>query len=74
MIKEEDLKEYGKVEKCEEVGGTFHVIITEGFSDNGISTLECLNKINSAIGEKYPMVKKLITDNNKFEYIAKPKN
>ena len=74
MIKAEELKEYGKVEKCEEVNDTFHVIITEGFSDNMIKTIDCINKINSSVGEKYPMVKKLVTDTDNFEYIAEPKN
>jgi len=74
MIEAKDLKEYGLVEKCKEVNGTFHIIITKGFNDNIVTTMECLKKINSAIGKVYPSVKKLITDTDNFEYIAKPKN
>ncbi len=73
MIKPEDLAKFGKVEICEEVNNTFHIRITDGFSDNATKTYECLTKVNKAIGHKYPMVKKCISEENYFDYIAKIK-
>lgn len=75
MITAEDLKDYGKVEKCEEVNGTFEVKITDGFSSNAIKTFELMNKINSAVGHIYSVVDKCVTDENLFDYrLIKPKN
>lgn len=75
MIKSEDLKEYGKVEKCEEVDGAFEVKITDGFNVNAVKTIELMKKINSAVGHIYSVVDKCITDDNLFDYrLTKPKN
>lgn len=72
MLTAEDLKQFGKVEKCEEVDNTFHVIITDGFDDNNKKTLECLYLIDNAIGHKYPVLGKCISRKDYLEYIAKP--
>ena len=75
MIKAEDLKDYGKVEKCEEVNGTFEVKITDGFSSNAMKTFELMKKIDSAVGHIYSVVDKCVTDENLFDYrLRKPKN
>lgn len=68
MITADDLKEYGKVEKCEEVDGAFEVKITDGFSINAIKTFELMGKINAAVGHIYPIIGKCVTDDNLFEY------
>jgi hypothetical protein len=68
-MKAEDLKEYGKVELCEVQGDTFHIKITEGFTTNAVKTFELIGKIDKAIGDEYPIIKKCVTDNNIFDYV-----
>lgn len=75
MLTAEDLKEYGKVEKCEEVNGTFEIKITTGFDTNAKKTFELMKKINASIGHVYSVVDKCVTDKNLFDYrLSKPKN
>jgi hypothetical protein len=44
ILTKEDLKEYGMVEKCGEIDGTFQVKITTGFSSNDIKTFEIMGR------------------------------
>ncbi len=74
MITKEDLKEYGKVEICEEINGKFHIKITEGFNPNAINTFQLMKKINDAIGDKFSVVDKCKTDENLFDYVLKLKS
>lgn len=66
------LKPYGKVEKCEESNGQFHVKITDGFSVGMRSTMTLIGKINDVVGHKYGTVVRCVTDENLFEVILKP--
>ena len=68
----QDLKEYGKVEVCEEVNGEFHIKITEGFSSKATNVFLLMNFIDIAIGKKYNKVVKCVTDENMFDYKLKP--
>lgn len=73
MITKEQLKEFGKVEVCEEIDGKFHVRITEGFSTNAMQTFKLMRIIAEAVGDKFPIVDKCHTDTNLFDYVLKPK-
>lgn len=66
------LKKYGKVEICEEVDNTFHVKITSGFDINARNTFKCMGKILEHVGDKYPHVKKNVSDTDLYEIILKP--
>lgn len=75
MLTAEDLKDFGKLVKCEEVNGAFEVKITNGFSSNARNTFELMKKIDSAVGHIYSVVDKCVTDNNLFDYrLIKPKS
>ena len=67
----EDLKEYGKVEVCEEINGEFHIKITEGFSTKGLNVFTLMGIIDKAIGKNYNKVIKCVTDENLFDYKLK---
>lgn len=67
------LSQYGKIEKCAEENGRFHIKITEGFKSKAQETFKLIGEINNVIGETYPTIERLVTDNNLFEYIAKKK-
>lgn len=71
MITRHELKQYGKVEIFEEVNDRFHVKITEGFNPNANNTFELMGKINAAVGDKYPLTEKLVTDTDMFDCILK---
>lgn len=70
MIK--GINEYGKVEKCEEINGEYHVLITDGFTNKGMNTFKILELITKAVGDKYPTLKKCVSDVGIFDVILKP--
>ena len=72
MINKDNLKEYGEVELCEVIDGMFHVKITKGFNNNAIIVFELMKKIDKSVGDKYPIIDKLVTEENLFEYVLKP--
>ena len=72
-LTKDDLSEYGQVEICEEKDGKFHVKITKGFDTNFNKTFELMGKINDAVGHKYSIVDKCVTDDNLFDYVLSPK-
>lgn len=74
MITAEDLKQYGKVVKCQEVGDAFEVKITDGFDINATNTFELMKKIHNSVGHIYSVIDKCVTDENLFDYrLIKPK-
>lgn len=70
MIK--GIEEFGKVEKCEEVNGEYHIKITDGFSGKAMNTFRLMKFINEAIGDKYPNISKCVTDDNLYDCVLKP--
>lgn len=74
IMNKEDLKEFGKVEICEETtGGLFHIRITEGFDNNAVNTFKLMKKINIMIGDKFSFITKCVSDKNLFEYMLSQK-
>lgn len=74
MITKKELEEFGKVEICEEKDGKLHIKITEGFSTNAMNTFKLMGVISKAVGDKYPIIDKCVTDDNLFDYILKAQN
>ncbi len=67
------IKQYGKVEICEErKDNKFQVKIT-GFIGNRIIPFMLIRFINDMVGKKYSIVEKCVTDKDMFDYILKPK-
>lgn len=72
MITAEELKQYGKVEKCDVIDDKLHILITDGFSINANNTFDLFNKIIQKSGE-YQIIETCITDTNLFNLILKKK-
>lgn len=71
MIQKEDLARFGEVEKCEEAGTIFHVVIKRGFKNNMRNTCTLLAVISNSVEHKFPLILKLVNDIDHFELIAK---
>lgn len=69
LLTKEDLKDYGNVVICGEIGDKFIIKITDGFDPNAKNTFGLMKKISDAIGEKYPIIEACESDHNLFEYI-----
>lgn len=62
------LAEFGKVVTVKQSDNDFEFLITDGFSQNALSTFACMEECYK-IAEIYPNVKKCVTEDNIFHLI-----
>lgn len=70
----ETLAEYGKIVECGGDDTTFTVHITTGFNNGAKNSFDCIEIINNAVGDKYPMMKSCDIDTGHFKYVLKIKD
>jgi len=68
------LSDYGLVEKCQVKDNGFEIMITDGYDNNMMNTLEVMKLIDDNIGYLYPLIGYCKTDLNLYHCILNPRN
>lgn len=65
------LEKYGKVDnvKYKPNEGLLSILITDGFSGKATDTLQLMSDISEITKEEFPIIKRAVTDKDKFDYV-----